>query len=484
MAEKTKLENKRMVFYTNILFLIEDMQKLKNNNDDLYLIKYKEILALVSRMSNNSLSAIGRVNFDKEIDLINKVFIYGLILNIKPLLNFIFKDIIIVAQKYKLTKIMTNEPYPDIKDISKIKIWILRFIFINYFSCRQSNTTLIEEMLIFKLDLSKQSYDEDFLEQVKIGLFTYSLFLFQNDITEGLYKSTKTEREKIILFIFELGPKKNVTNKNFFYLLNEIIFEYVVSFFKKEKINNIYHITSIQNLNNIFDSNEVWFKKTEYLNDELEQKAFFQLLEENGLSKININEISKKDLNNDYFSFSTTYDYPKKELLKKYSGEVILEFNFDSSVSLFFGIKLGKHLSPIVGEVIYDKKEIMIIWNQIMDFLNKLKQFTNIKTYIKKAANICKMFYKIEKFKDEKEIRLVMRNEKFDNLKEDKTHYKLKGQLLTIFDNIYIDENQHLKLKSKLNQIEEKSYKITENYIYKDHEKEDRPFYDKLKKLT
>ena len=230
----------------------------------------------------------------------------------------------------------------------------------------------------------------------------------------------------------------------------------------------IYHYTSVEAVRGIFDNEQFWATKSDFLNDKMEFKYTYQLFAEHILKNIKCTgfrekliEAFEKEIEstnewqlaqgqsmNGYYIVSFSKDPDSLLLWTEFSDSMgyNLEFKFNTLLKSFEN-KIMWH-----GEVVYDKETQLKYLNEALNNVIKLRpEMYNVKSiddfdertdhqsisylaldlYV--ACTVYSMFYKQQEFEPEKEYRFVFSAIHEKNkyvLNPTKMHFRVKNDAL------------------------------------------------------
>lgn len=188
--------------------------------------------------------------------------------------------------------------------------------------------------------------------------------------------------------------------------------------FKLNIFSSIYHYSSLENLNNIYSTKQIYMTRTDTLckNDEKEILYFYDRYNEianknNTLKERNLIELKPPeesivfvscftlDSNSEYMNMNYANSCEKKlEIKSYYIPNVILKFSDIQN-------KYAGHF--YFNRVIYCENCLENFLENMIDFVCRQEYCSSLEYIFKKNLHLASVFFKKEKYRDESEVRLA-----------------------------------------------------------------------------
>ncbi|QOY55704.1 DUF2971 domain-containing protein [Candidatus Sulfurimonas marisnigri] len=228
--------------------------------------------------------------------------------------------------------------------------------------------------------------------------------------------------------------------------ISNIIYDEVFQIIKGKSSDSIYHYTTLDTLNKILESNELWLTEWKCTNDKVEIKHGLKITDEFNRDRLKIEDNLKT---NNYFISSFSYEINNVTLFDRYADKaqgVAIEFDtkFDCIPRENFWYRNAEFmkLMPVIYEEDIQRKIIQYafsIYENTKEWLAESKEHYNFDGKVVSKKERKKMlekffittieeiisFFKHPSFKDEREIRWLYRFDS-DFIKEHKFNLKMK----------------------------------------------------------
>lgn len=436
------------------------------------------VLALVTQDELNQSNDIGIMRVtDYEVALMNSIFSMAAATNFLEVKNYLYRMLTRVISQKKFFIFALNKTFEEtfFKDSYMKLIPNLKFFYIIYaiYSCKKD--MLFYKVLInFVKDEINKSNDNEYKYSIYYyyNLLLYDLSFDTSGFVTAFCKFTRRQLKSLFKLQARLANmfKENPIKRPLLGVISITYSNWILKSRTNYNYNYLYKCINDDNTLLSAKNNEIWLRKTEFLNDEYEGEVYSNLFS-NDKSWIKYDFMKNAPLKSPRLSYvsSFTKKKPTYEMMKKY-GKNFVGIKNDKIATSIAPIYINVNKKPFISQVMaFDityskdkfKKEINFLGDVINSFeiseKDKETLFNNIIPYWKYSIKNPKWRYERER-----RYEIMIFNEyNYIDTSIDKEFLKIKTYLMLAPDFINKDNINHdLIMANRLSKlkIETKPY--------------------------